>query len=232
MKAGPFSVKVGRGKVTAIAYPTKASSAKALGTFLFAHGAGAGQRHPYITGTAERLRTRGLSVVTFDFPYTESGKKLPDKNDALEECFGAVFAAVKAKIVSSKQSSSPLLVTGGKSMGGRIASQVAAEGAIDPAALIFLGYPLHPPGKPTQRRDKHLPDVRAPMLFVQGTRDPFGTPAEIRRLLPNLAKGSRVHTVEGGDHSHGVPKRGDVAPDAVLATIADAIVDWVNHLSL
>jgi predicted alpha/beta-hydrolase family hydrolase len=119
-------------------------------------------------------------------------------------------------------------------MGGRIASQVAAKGRMDPAGLVLLGYPLHPPGSrgATSRRgpprDKHLPEVRAPMLFVQGTRDVFGTPADLAPLLPALAKGSVLFPVEGGDHSHAVLKRGGVPQDAVFAAIADAIVRWMG----
>jgi predicted alpha/beta-hydrolase family hydrolase len=225
MKAGPFRIALESGKVTAIAYP----AARAVrATLLLAHGAGAGQRHPYMAGTAERLRARGVTVVTFDFPYMENGKKLPDKGDALEACFRVVYEAVRARAPES-------LFVGGKSMGGRIATQVAAKGEIAPAGLVLLGYPLHPPGKPTQRRDAHLPKVRPPMLFVQGTRDAFGTPAEIAPLLPTLAKRSVLLPVEGGDHSHAVPKAvmksAGLSPDAVLASIADAIVEWMTPLA-
>ena len=222
MKAGPFSIAVGRGEVTAIAYPTATPPGA---TLLLSHGAGAGQLHPYLVGTAERLRARGVDVVTFDFPYAEAGKKVPDKNDILEACFRTVFATVRELTPGGDGTG---LFAGGKSMGGRIASQVAAKGEIEPAGLVFLGYPLHPPGKPDQRRDAHLPGVRAPMLFVQGTRDPFGTPAELAPLLPRLARGSALVTVEGGDHSHAVPKRGGAPQDEVLASIAQTIADWMG----
>jgi predicted alpha/beta-hydrolase family hydrolase len=218
MKPGPFRVALGDGEVTAIGYP---ATREPCASFLFAHGAGAGQRHPYMVGTAERLALRGVSVVTFDFPYTEQGRKVPDLGPVLERCLRAVFDAVRA-------STEGPLYAGGKSMGGRIASQVAAKGAIDPAGLVFLGYPLHPPGKPAQRRDKHLPSVRAPMLFVQGTRDVFATPDEIAPLLPTLAKGSVLFPVEGGDHSHAVLKRSGVPQDAVYAAIADRIAAFMG----
>ena len=101
---------------------------------------------------------------------------------------------------------SPLFI-GGKSMGGRIASQAAAASALPIAGLVYLGYPLHPPGKPDQPRDRHLPDIKSPMLFVQGTRDAFGTSDEIRALLPRLNAGTVLHEIVGGDHSFKVPAR-------------------------
>jgi predicted alpha/beta-hydrolase family hydrolase len=242
-RPGSFRVAISpAAEVTATAYPAVASPAAPAAhtapagaelALLLAHGAGAGQRHPYIVGTAKRLSERGISVVTFDFLYTERGKKLPDRNDALEACLRAVFDAVRAK-------TDGLLFAGGKSMGGRIASQVAAKGEIETAGLVFLGYPLHPPGKPREAppgrsargkrepRDKHLPGIRAPMLFVQGTRDSFGTAAEIAPLLPGLTRGSRLVPVEGGDHSHTVPKRGGTPQETVLASIADEIAAWMR----
>lgn len=222
-----------------IAYPAAASPALTTPTLVLAHGAGAGQRHPYMVGVAERLSARGVSVVTFDFPYMEQGRKVPDRNDVLEARFREVFDAVR-----TKSESTSALFAGGKSMGGRIASQVAAKGLIDPAGLVLLGYPLHPPGSrgastastaktaKTRRgppRDKHLPEVRAPMLFVQGTRDVFGTPADLEPLLPRLAKGSALFPVEGGDHSHAVLKKAGVPQEAVSAAIADAIVRWMGN---
>ena len=224
MKPGPFRVPLDAGEVTAVAYAAGADGDPGrVATYLFAHGAGAGQRHPYMVGTAERLARRGVSVVTFDFPYTEQGRKLPDPGRVLEACFGAVFAAVRAQTEGR-------LFAGGKSMGGRIASQAAARALIDPAGLVFLGYPLHPPGKPTQRRDKHLPSVSAPMLFVQGARDVFGTPAEFATLLPTLAQAT-LFPVEGGDHSHAVPKRGGVAQEAVHERVADEIARWIAGIA-
>ena len=223
-EANTFRVAAGGGEVTAIAYPAE----RAFATILLAHGAGAGQRHPYMVGTAERLRGRSVSVVTFDFGYTERGKRMPDPNDALEACLAAVYGEAKSR------NRGPLFA-GGKSMGGRIASQCAAKGAIDPEGLVFLGYPLHPPGKPAQRRDRPLPAVNAPMLFVQGTRDVFGTREEIAPLVANLASSggrrekTRLFAVEGGDHSHAVPKRA-ASQDEVYAAIADAIAEWMGEV--
>jgi hypothetical protein len=229
VKQGPFRIAVGDADVGAIAYPAKTP----IATLLLAHGAGAPQRHPYMVGTAERLRARHVSVVTFDFEYTERGRKVPDPGDALEACLAAAFEATKAR------ADGPLFA-GGKSMGGRIATQCAAAGAgagaakvmIDPKGLVLLGYPLHPPGKPTQLRDRHLPRVHAPMLFVQGTRDAFGTKDEIGPLVAKLVKTSpatRFYEVVGGDHSHAVLKRDGVPQDTVYERIADAISGWMRE---
>ncbi len=163
-------------------------------------------------------------MITFDFPYTAAGRRAPDRNDVLEAAMRAAIAAAAERANKTKTA----LFVGGKSMGGRIASQVAAQDATGIAGLVFLGYPLHPPGKATQRRDAHLPAVKAPMLFVQGTRDPFGGPGEIAPIVKKLAKGSRVCVVEGGDHSHAVPKRAGVAQAEVDAGIAEAIVGFVD----
>jgi predicted alpha/beta-hydrolase family hydrolase len=196
-------------------------------TLLLAHGAGAGQKHPYMVGTAERLRARGVSVVTFDFAYMQEGRRAPDRKDALEARLRDVYAAVKV------DAEGPMFA-GGKSMGGRIATQCAAAGTIDPVGLVLLGYPLHPPGKPEQRRDAHLPKVKAPMLFVQGSRDAFGTREEIEPLVAKLAKttkGTRAYVIDGGDHSHAVPKRGGVPQADVYEQVADAIAAWMREVA-
>ena len=111
-------------------------------------------------------------------------------------------------------------------MGGRISSQVASQGVEGVEGLIFLGYPLHPPGKPEQRRDAHLPAITQPMLFVQGTRDAFGTADEIRSLLPKLQQAT-LHEVAGGDHSFKVGGRGAPKPDQVLGAILDVVHGWI-----
>jgi uncharacterized protein len=120
------------------------------------------------------------------------------------------------------------LAIGGKSMGGRIASQVAAAGAGDLAGLVLLGYPLHPPGKPRQLRVRHLPEIAAPMLFVQGSRDAFGTPDELRPILATLKAPVELHVVDDADHSFKVPKRAGVAQDDVYKSIQDRIDRWLR----
>jgi predicted alpha/beta-hydrolase family hydrolase len=189
-----------------------------------AHGAGAGQNSPFMVRTAEGLAARGIVAATFDFPYMTARRSVPDKALVLEQAWRDAIAQARAEL-----SGLPLFI-GGKSMGGRISSQVAAQGADGVAGLVFLGYPLHPPGKPDQRRDAHLPAIQAPMLFVQGTRDAFGTAQEIRELLPRLQHAT-MHEVTGGDHSFKVSGRGAPKPDAVLDGILDVVREWIGGSS-
>jgi uncharacterized protein len=188
-------------------------------TLVLAHGAGAGHDHPWMKKVAQGLADRGVRVITFDFPYKALKKSVPDKPAVLEEAFAAVWR--EAHEESARVGRQPRAwFAGGKSMGGRISSQVAAKSgfAPAPAGLIFFGYPLHPPGKPEQRRDAHLPAIRVPMLFLHGSRDPFGTPEEMTELAGGL-KGARLHLVEGGDHSLEVRHRGSTL-DSVLDVAA------------
>ncbi len=205
------------------------TAAHARATLVLAHGAGAGQRHPFLVHFARELAARDVDVFTFDFLYMERGRKLPDKNDALEARWRAAIADVRARATTA-----PFFL-GGKSMGGRIASQVAAHGedaTCGPVAgLVFLGYPLHPPTKPTQLRSEHLPRVRAPMLFCQGERDPLGTPDELDPIARRLHTGTEIVAVENGDHSFAVPRRLGVPQDVVYARVLDAIVTWMRRVS-
>ena len=194
-------------------------------TIVLAHGAGAGKDHPWMLKVARAFEARGISVVRFNFPYKDAGKGVPDKAPVLEAHFAKVWkdAAASAK--------GPMIAAG-KSMGGRIASQVAAAGGFDPApaALIFFGYPLHPPGKPAQRRDAHLPKIKVPMLFLHGTRDPFGTPDEMTTLAASLPS-SKLHIVDGGDHSLVASKRAAAGGDSVELAVATA-AEWIDSLAL
>lgn len=191
-------------------------------TLILGHGAGAGQGSPFMVSYAAALAARGIDSVTFDFPYMERGRRLPDPNARLEACWRAVIDAVRRERRLGRNA----LAVGGKSMGGRLASQVAA-GRTDLAGIVLLGYPLHPPGKPQQQRSRHLPDVAAPMLFVQGTRDSFGTPDELRPVLARL-EAAELHVVEQGDHSFAVPKRAGIAQAAVHAAVQDKIAAWLR----
>jgi predicted alpha/beta-hydrolase family hydrolase len=192
-------------------------------TLLLAHGAGAGRDHPWMARVARAFERHGIRVVTFNFPYKDAGRKVPDPAPVLEAHFARVWkeAAVSA--------AGPMIAAG-KSMGGRIGSQVAAAGAFDPApaGLVFFGYPLHPPGKPGQRRDAHLPRITAPMLFLHGTRDPFGTPAEMRALAAALPS-STLHVVEGGDHSLVAGRTAGPNGESVERAVAVAAA-WIGAL--
>ena len=187
-------------------------------TLVLAHGAGAGQGHPWMRHVAAGFEARGIRVVTFDFPYMADGRKLPDKAPVLEAAF------IKAWEEAARTATGPMFAAG-KSMGGRMASMVAARQGFTPApaGLIFFGYPLHPPGKPEQRRDKHLPDITVPMLFMHGTKDPFGTPDEMARLVEGLPHAT-LHLVDNGDHSL-ITKRGQ----PVSGDLIDRAVNWTRQ---
>jgi predicted alpha/beta-hydrolase family hydrolase len=194
-------------------------------TLLLGHGAGADQTSGFIVSFARGLAERGLDVVTFNFLYTEQGRRAPDPNDRLEACYRAVIAAVRRqRALGGNQ-----LAIGGKSLGGRIASQVAATGVEDLAGLVFLGYPLHPPGKPDQLRAEHLARIRRPMLFVQGARDPFGTPGELQPILNQLPPRGTLYAIADGDHSFTVPKRSPIPQAQVYAAAQDEIARWLKQ---
>lgn len=204
------------------------SSDRAAAGLVLAHGAGAGQRSRFMVEASRALAARGVTVATFDFPYMTKGRSVPDKAPVLEASWREAFAAARGHEAFAAL---PLFI-GGKSMGGRIASQVAAQGLDGLAGLVYLGYPLHPPGRPEQRRDAHLPAIREPMLFVQGTRDEFGTSAEIAALLPGLNPRAALHEVEDGDHSFKVRvKIAGRSQDAVLAGIYDAVAAFVRGVA-
>jgi uncharacterized protein len=207
-------------RVTAIVYSAIKQGPVNV-TLILGHGAGAGQRSAFMTRFATELVARGFNVVTFNFLYTEQGRSVPDWNDDLEACFRAVIDAVQHKKIGH-------LVIGGKSLGGRIASQIAAAGA-DVEGLIFLGYPLHPPGKQDQLRAKHLQKINVPMLFVQGSRDAFGTPDELRPIIKEFKAPVDLFVVEGGDHSFKVLNRARVTQEDAYKAALDRIEAWLRQ---
>jgi len=221
----PFRVEIpAHQSVTATTYPAAREHSAGV-TLILGHGAGAGQTSAFIVSFAADLAARGIDVVTFDFLYREQGRRIPDPNDKLEACYCAVIKAVRQRMRTDRDA----LTIGGKSMGGRIASQVAARGIGDLAGLVFLGYPLHPPGRPDRLRAAHLPDVKAPMLFVQGSRDAFGTPDELRPIVASLQTPAEVYVVEGGDHSFKVRKGAGIGQDDLYRAIQDHIAAWLHE---
>jgi predicted alpha/beta-hydrolase family hydrolase len=201
---------------------TEYPSSSPRAAILLAHGAGAGQSSPFMVRAAGGLAARQVSAATFDFPYITARRKVPDRAPALEAAWRQAVSAGRSRFGSL-----PLFI-GGKSMGGRIASHIAAQGgAGDLGGVVFFGYPLHPPAKPQRRRDAHLPEIAEPLLFVQGSRDPFGTVDEIRALLPSLRRAT-LHEVVGGDHSLKAPARKG-GRDAVEEAL-DAAAAWIHAL--
>jgi predicted alpha/beta-hydrolase family hydrolase len=202
--------------VGAMAYPAPDPPEALL---VLAHGAGAGQTHPFMVAVAQGLARRGVSVVTFDFPYMRLGRRVPDKTPVLEESFREALAAAREAMPGA-----PLFI-GGKSMGGRMATHLAATGIAGLAGVAALGYPLHPPGRPDQLRVAHLPSVTVPVLIVQGERDAFGTPGELEPVIDAMRTAVTLHVVGGGDHSLGVRGR---PRDQTLDPVLDAVVKWMK----
>ncbi len=218
--------------VTALLYLASKQTRSGV-TLLLGHGAGANQLSGFMRLFASGLATGGIDVMTFNFIYMEHGRGAPDKKAKLELCFRAVIdVALRQRKLKDNR-----LFIGGKSMGGRIASQVAAEasehkeelaGAI--SGLVLLGYPLHPPGNPDKLRVDHLNSIRMPMLFVQGTRDSLGTPDEIRPFLKNLRPPAQLFAIEGGDHSFKAPKKFGLTQEQVYEAAMNEIVRWIGAL--
>jgi predicted alpha/beta-hydrolase family hydrolase len=193
---------------------------------ILAHGAGAGQQSAFMTSCASALAGLGIDVITFNFLYAEQRRRVPDRRPALEACYTAVIEAVRREVESARRS----LFIGGKSMGGRMATHVAASGQAGPlGGIVLLGYPLHPPGRPEERRDSHLPAITCPMFFVQGSRDSFGTPAELEPVLSTLPAAT-LHIVIGGDHSFKLAKADAGRQAAVFEDIQRSVVQWIRGL--
>jgi predicted alpha/beta-hydrolase family hydrolase len=210
--------------VTATVYPATAQDQAKI-TLILAHGAGAGQASEFMVRFAKGLSDRGIETVTFDFYYKEIGRKIPDQNSKLELCYRAVIDTV----LETKKITNNRLAIGGKSMGGRIASQLAADGSTELLGLVFLGYPLHPPGKPEQLRAAHLAHIKAPMLFVQGSRDAFGTPDELRPIIDAIAGRTNLYVIDRADHSFKVPKSTRVTQNDLYTMILDHIAFWLRQ---
>ena len=206
----------GSGKISALR--TDARDLRWL--FVYAPGAGANLRDPFGAYAAKELPAQGISVTRFQFPYMEAGRSGPDRPPVLEATWRAVLEAVR--------DGDARVVAGGRSMGGRIASQVVAQGErVD--ALALFAYPLHPPGKPDQLRTEHLPSVRAPALFCSGTNDAFGAPDEIRAAA-KLIRRSKVHLLEGADHGFAVRKSSGRTKEDVWGEAIDAMTGWLAKL--
>ena len=199
-------------------------SADPVCALVLAHGAGAGQMSHFMVQAARGFATRGVSAATFDFPYITAGRKVPDRPPALEQAWRNAIDAARVAFGDL-----PLFI-GGKSMGGRIATHVASQRGGGPLrGVVCLGYPLHPPGRPEQRRDAHLPAIEEPLLFIQGTRDTFGTAAEIEALVPSLHRAT-LHAIPGGDHSFKVPG-GKNSQEPVFNGILETVVHWMRSIA-
>jgi predicted alpha/beta-hydrolase family hydrolase len=222
-KPSELSVEVGPGaQTTALVYP--AEQPRIGAALILGHGAGAGQQSSFMTEFAAALAALGADIITFNFLYTEQKRKLPDRAPVLETCYRAVIDGVRDHLDSARHA----LFIGGKSMGGRIATQVAAADSDLPlAGLVLLGYPLHPPGRPDKLRDAHLPAVGRSVLFVQGSRDGFGTPDELQPIFARMVPTPMMYEVIGGDHSFKLTGRDPMRQRAAYEDIQREIVRWM-----
>jgi len=181
---------------------------------VLAHGAGGDMGTKFLEGFAGGISAAGVSCLRFNFPYAEAGRRGPDREPALRDAWAAAFE--RAASIGGP------VWAGGKSLGGRIASMMAADGELPTEGLVFVGYPLHPPGKPERIRDQHLDRIEVPMLFIQGTADPFARWGLLEKVVGRLGDRATLHPVEGGDHSfraRGRP-RDDAGTGSALGEVA------------
>jgi uncharacterized protein len=220
-----LTVDAGR-ETSVLHYEAEAARAPVL---VLAHGAGAGQRSPFITAFAEAMRTRGITAVTFDFPYMHQRRRMPDRTPVLEATWRAVIDHVR-----TERSAAGRLAVGGKSMGGRIASHVLSDPARPLAGvdgLVLLGYPLHPPGQPDRPRTSHLPELTAPTLVVQGSADAFGAEDELRQAFSAAPAPVDWLIIAGGDHSFKVPRGGGRSQGEVMLRVYETVAAWIHERS-
>jgi hypothetical protein len=194
-----------------------------VATLVVAHGAGAGMDHPFLAGFCRAMAGSGVATLRFNFPYLQRGRRSPDPERVLRETWLAAFEA------AARRPAGAAVLAGGKSLGGRIASMCVADG-MPAAGLVFLGYPLHPPGKPERLRDEHLDRISVPMLFLQGTRDTFARPDLLGSVLERLGERATLVPIEDGDHSFRI--RGERADDRRIgATLAAAAAPFVRRVA-
>jgi predicted alpha/beta-hydrolase family hydrolase len=191
--------------------------------FVCAHGAGGNMADKSMIAVTRALAARGLSTVRFNFLYKEKRSSRPDPMPKLKDTTTAVVERARAELEPRT------LIIGGRSMGGRAASMLAADG-FDCSGLLLLAYPLHPPGKPDQLRDAHLPSIRVPVLCVNGTRDPFCTPELMKRVLERVTTPWEMLWLDGADHSFHVLKSSGKTDAQVMTEVADAAEKWVARV--
>src|SRR5213596_899746 len=219
VSSDPVTITVGDGGASVSGLLMRPPGARWL--YVLAHGAGAGMRHPFLETIARALAERGVATLRYQFPYMERRASRPDPP-------AVAAAAVRAAVAEAGRAAPGLpLVAGGKSFGGRMTSAAQAEEPLPGVrGLVFLGFPLHPPGRAGDQRAEHLAQVQVPMLFLQGTRDDFADLKLLRPLIERLDTRATLHLVEGGDHSFHVLKRSGRTDADVMGEIADAIAEW------
>src|SRR6266571_479240 len=213
----PVSDRIGR--VSALLVLPPPPGARLV--YVLAHGAGAGMRHPFLESVAQALAELAIATLRYQFPYMEARARRPDPPAVAE-------LAVRAAVAEAARAAPGLpLLAGGKSFGGRMTSSAQAKEPLPGVrGLVFLGFPLHAPGRPGNERAEHLTQVQSPMLFLQGTRDDFADLKLLRPVIKRLGKRATLHLVEGGDHSFKVLKRSGRSEADVMTELVGAIVEW------
>lgn len=219
-------IEIGGGELVSavVAHPEPRPASSTV--VVLAHGAGNDMSAPFLSAVHEGLAAQGYVSVKFNFPYTEAGRRAPDRAPVLEDCYRHVVAALRA----DPHLAPGRMVIGGKSMGGRMASHLAAQGEAL-AGLLLLGYPLHPPGKTERLRVAHLPKIHVPMLFFAGTRDPLCRLDLLQRTLAELRAPVVLHVIDGGDHSFAVPKAMRRPAHDVWEEIIRVSAEWLAKLA-
>jgi predicted alpha/beta-hydrolase family hydrolase len=198
---------------------------KAHACYVMAHGAGAGMAHPFMASFANHLAERGIATLRYQFPYMERGSKRPDSPALAQATVRAAVAAASRLIPELS------LFAGGKSFGGRMTSQAQAASPLTGLrGLVFLGFPLHPPGKPSDERGAHLFDVQVPMFFMQGTRDEFADLVLLKALVGELGARATLKLFDDADHSFHVPARTGRKDSEIRTEMADAMAEWLRDL--
>jgi predicted alpha/beta-hydrolase family hydrolase len=202
------------------------SPARPAFSYVLAHGAGAGMRHPFMEDIAQALLDRGAATLRYEFKYMEERRNRPDSPAVAAERVREAVARAGAEWPGLP------LIAGGKSFGGRMTSTAQAERPLDGVVgLAFLGFPLHPPGKPSVARAEHLFQVEVPMLFLQGTRDEFAQLELLTGVCEQLGERATLHLIEDGDHSFKVPKRSGRTAEQVMGELSDTIIGWAGTLT-
>jgi predicted alpha/beta-hydrolase family hydrolase len=199
--------------------------ANARACYVLAHGAGAGMTHPFLAAVAAELSRRGFATLRYQFPYMERGGKRPDRP-------AIAHATVRAAVDAARLSLPDLpVIAGGKSFGGRMTSQAQAKTPLPGVCgLAFLGFPLHPAGRPSQERAKHLFDVKIPMLFLQGTRDTLAQLDQLEPLCRELGSRATLKLFQDADHSFHVPARSGRKDAEVRREMLDALTSWIDEV--
>jgi predicted alpha/beta-hydrolase family hydrolase len=192
---------------------------------IIAHGAGKDMNHPLLEFFAEGLAHAGYLAMRFNFPYKEKGKKAPDPKGKLEK----TWISVVEFLLNQPDLSLKRIFAAGKSMGGRIASQLIAEGRLPVEGLVLLGYPLHPPGRKEKLRDAHLSDIRIPMLYFAGTRDPLCDLTLLKSVLKKLDVDWDLDVIEGGDHSFKLLKSSGIPEEEVFSRLVNKTISWLKN---